>query len=152
MQSGDAGHQEKDDIMKTKKVVIGALFAALTGIALASVGGGSASAEQPRPGSVDPRVRQQPPTFSCGVSFGANNQPMVTVTQTGGVVDKAHDVVAIITTPSGKKSAAICGSAFSGVGTHASVSWSNPATNDKSYIYLCSASEGATTFACNPVR
>ena len=58
------------------------------------------------------------------------------------------------TTPSGKVSIPVCGSAFgSGVqGTSVKAPFTAPATSDKSFIYTCSASQTKTTSACNPPK
>ncbi|HEY3819280.1 MAG TPA: hypothetical protein VGL81_19055 [Polyangiaceae bacterium] len=91
------------------------------------------------------------PQFSCGVSFGAGNEPMVTITKTaGGAPDPTKDVFASITTPNGKVSATVCGKQLQSNGSHASVSFSTQVKSG--YIYLCTAAAGTTTFACNPVR
>jgi hypothetical protein len=99
----------------------------------------------------DAEDRSHPPLFSCAVSFGANNLPMVTVTKTGGgATDQTKDVDAIITTPTGKVSAVVCGKQVATDGAHASVSFSTQVK--QGYLYLCTAAQGTTTFACNPVR
>jgi hypothetical protein len=79
----------------------------------------------------------------------------VTVTKTNAsAIDKTHDVNATIQTPSGKITVALCGSQFTSnaVGTKAMQTWTVPPTNDKSYIYTCSAVQTTQTFACNPPK
>ena len=62
--------------------------------------------------------------------------------------------MAIVNTPSGKFSAALCGAQFTSaaVGTKLTAPFTAPATTDKSWIYTCSASQTKTTSACNPPK
>jgi hypothetical protein len=115
-----------------------------TGIAVVALSLAASSAEAENPAHAAP-------LFQCGVYFGAGDKPMVKVTHSGGgAVDASHDVVAVIQTPSGRVDASLCGRSFPSVGSSASVSWSG--TQKQGYLYTCTASQGATTFACNPVR
>lgn len=66
-------------------------------------------------------------------------------------VDKTKDVVATVSTPSGKVTAAVCGAAF-GSAQQASVSFAVAPTNDKSWVYTCTASQTSTTSACSPPK
>ena len=89
------------------------------------------------------------PQFSCGVSV-SDKGSSVTVTKTSGVTDPTKDVVAIITTPDGKKDAVMCGKGLVSDGSHETASFNT--TPKSGYLYLCTASQTATASACNPVR
>jgi hypothetical protein len=111
--------------------------------------------------SADAQVRPSPtpiltiaPTFNCGVTITGTSGTVTVTKANAAAVDKTHDVVAIVQTPSGKVSAALCGAQFTSaaVGTKATGSFTAPPTTDKSYIYTCTASQTQTTFACNPPK
>lgn len=125
-----------------KSVLRNVVWSGIAAVALVTLGASSAEAEN---------IAHAAPVFGCGVYFGAGDKPMVKVTHTGGgAVDPSHDVVAVIHTPSGNVDASLCGRSFPSIGSSASVSWSG--TQKQGYLYTCSASQGTTTFACNPVR
>ncbi len=133
--------------MKTNQML--SLFAAVTVVGL-TMGMSDADAEV-RPVGPQP-VMTIMPTFNCGVYFNGA-QGMVKITKTNaGTVDKTKDVVATINTPGGKIGASVCGSAFTAVGSSGGVSFNNPPTPDKSYIYTCTAAVSNQTFACNPPK
>jgi hypothetical protein len=90
------------------------------------------------------------PTFSCSVDVKGST-PMVTITKTGGgAPNPAKDVFATVKTPDGTKSATVCGKALQTDGQKASVSVSSQIK--KGFDWSCTAAEGTTSFACNPVQ
>jgi hypothetical protein len=107
--------------------------------ALVTLGATSASAENPTV-----------PVFQCSVTFPSRDKPVASVKHTGGgAVDPKHDVIAVVNTPSGKKDYSLCGSQLASGGT-ATVSVST--TEKAGFLFTCTAYQGTTTFACNPVR
>ncbi len=127
-----------------KKVLKACALVTTVVTGLAVFCGASANAEETP-------AQRRVPTFSCTVTWGSAGA-MAKVTKTGGnPADKTHDVIAVADTQDGKKSAGICGSSFQTDGSSSEVSLSVP-TKKAGFNYTCTASQGTTTFACNPVR
>jgi hypothetical protein len=120
-----------------KKTVRASTFATLALLA------GSAFAENPQHAA---------PKFSCAVAPDAKKgELMLTIKKTGGGPTEAdHDVVAIVMVGKEKKDGAVCGKALEKDGSEAKVSVS--AKVEEKMLYTCTAEQGKTTFACNPVR
>jgi hypothetical protein len=90
------------------------------------------------------------PVFGCSVN-ASGSTPMVTITKTGGgAPNPAKDVIATVKTPDGTKSAMVCGKGLQTDGQKASVSVSSQ--TKKGFDWSCTATEGTTSFACNPVQ
>ena len=95
--------------------------------------------------------RAAPPKFSCSVAPNEKGDSMVTIKKTGGGPTAADkDVVATVNGPSDKKDAAVCGKSLEKDGSEAKVSVSMVVK--PKFPYTCTAVQGKTTFACNPVK
>jgi hypothetical protein len=126
-----------------KKVLKSCALAMTVAAGLGVLHGTTASAEETP-------AQRRAPQFSCSVNVSGST-PMVTITHTGGAApNPTKDVFASIKTPDGTKSALVCGKALQADGSKTSVSFS--AAVKKGFDYTCTAGEGTTTFACNPVQ
>lgn len=123
-----------------KKIHAGALMltAAVAGLAL---GGAPAIAYPIQP--VPPMTIV--PTFSCSVSPGGGNSIAIGITKANAAPLGKHPVTAIVNTPNGRQTVAVCGDQFTSNNTGTTVTTSiNKTSQDKSYIYTCTASYNAT--------
>ena len=111
--------------------------------------------------SADAQVRPSPnpilkalPSFGCSAMVSGTSGTVIISKTNAVAVDKTRDVVAVVQTPSGKVTTAVCGATFTSAetGTKVSAPFTAPATNDKTWIYTCSAMQAETTSACNPPK
>lgn len=133
-----------------KKALTGSIVAVAFAVGLVAIPNESEAQVRPSPTPILKIV----PGFSCAITPNGTTGT-VTITKTNAAtVDKTYDVVAIVQTPSGKVSTAVCGSQFTStaVGTKVTAPVSLPASTDKSFIYTCTASQTQTTSACNPPK
>jgi hypothetical protein len=126
----------------TKPSLVLSMMVALAGVAVAEV---------PKVVPVPKTPPVMAPKFSCAVTPNAKGPSMVTITKVGGGPTAADkDVVATILLPKDKKDASVCGSALVKANSAAKVSFT--ATIEPKFPYTCTAAQGRTTFACNPVK
>lgn len=131
------------------KIVGGVLLAAAAALSVTWYAARADAQARPAPGPIFTLA----PQFDCGATVtGSSGKATITKTNAANV-DKTKDVIAVVNTPNGKVTAAICGSAFptAASGLKASVGF-NVSSDDKNWIYTCSASQVSTTLACNPPK
>lgn len=134
-----------------KKALIAALGFLSVGVLAIPVRSADA---QVRPSPTPSPIIKVAPQFNCSALVNGTSGTAIVSKSNAATIDKTHDIVVTVQTPSGKVSAATCGSAFSSnaVGTKVNVPFTQPPTTDKSFIYTCSASVAETTSACNPPK
>lgn len=135
-----------------KKALIAALGSFSLG--LVAIPFHSADAEvRPSP-TPSPTYIKVAPQFSCSALVSGTSGTAIVTKTNAATIDKTHDIVVTVQTPSGKVSAATCGSSFASnaTGTKVNVPFTQPPTTDKTFIYTCSAAVSETTSACNPPK
>lgn len=134
-----------------KKALIGALGLLSLGVFAIPLHDADA---QVRPSPTPTPILKVAPQFSCSALMNGTSGTAIVQKSNAAVIDKTHDIVVTVQTPSGKVTAATCGSSFSSnaTDTKVNVPFTQPPTTDKNFIYTCSASVSETTSACNPPK